>query len=219
MSRPDIIARYFKVSNLVDVHNQLRQSELALEDMWLTKDPWFRIATTLYGMTITDAFLLAKYHASSNSEVKKMSIREFALRVSYDMWHQKIDDEPRHDILGDDLLDLPNAAGASSGAQQQNTARPLEWHDVMEKHIFGLTDQSGSDGKPCRRACAIKASGCDTIVKKRTVSQECQHQACRSIIHPARNSHGATKGIFVCSNIACQKGHWSRIADQAQAAA
>jgi hypothetical protein len=217
VSRPDIIARYFKLSNLVDVHNQLRQSELALEEMWLTKDPWFRIATTLYGMTITDAFLLAKYHATSNSEVQKMSIREFALRVSYDMWHRKIDDEPRHDILGDDLLDLPNAANASSGAQQQNTAHPLEWYDVMDSHTFGLTTQRGGDGKPCRRACSIKADkNCETIQHNRPTSQECQHQACMLIKNAAKNVHGITTGVFVCKNVACRKEHWNRVATQAR---
>jgi hypothetical protein len=67
-------------------------------------------------MTITDAFLLAKYHSKSNSLVKKMNIRELVLvlRVAYDMLKRKVDDEQRNDIIGDDLLDLDStAAGAS----------------------------------------------------------------------------------------------------------
>ena len=216
VNRPDIIARYFKVANLIDVHNQLRQSALAMEEIWLTKDPWFRIISSIYGMTITDAFLLAKYHAGSQSPVQKMSIRDFALRVAYDMWHRKVDDESRNEILGDDLITDSGTAGASSHVQQENTG-PLEWYNVQESHTFGLTAQRGSDGKPCRRACMIKADGCETIEKRKTFSQECQHPACLSIKHPAKNKHGETTGVFVCNNFACKKGHWKQIADQARA--
>ena len=33
----------------IDVHNQKRQSNLKLEKRWLTKDPYFRLFTTLVG--------------------------------------------------------------------------------------------------------------------------------------------------------------------------
>jgi hypothetical protein len=221
VSRPEIIGLYFKVANLIDVHNQLRQSALALEELWLTKDPWFRISTSVYGMTITDAFLLAKYHSKSNSLVKKMSIREFALRVAYDMLKRKVDDEQRNDIIGDDLLDPDStAAGASFGMQQQNTARPLQWHDVMEFHQFGLTAQRGTDGKPCRRACSMKADdNCETKSKGKPFTLECQNKACLAIENSSKNIHGKTTGVFVCSNYACQKAHWILIANQARASA
>lgn len=219
MNRPDIIALYFKVANLIDVHNQLRQSELALEEFWLTKDPWFRISTSVYGMTIVDAFLLAKHHASSDSPVQKMSIRDFALRVALDMWKRKVDSEPMNEIIGDDLLMNSSIAGASCALQQQTTAAPLEWYHVQESHKFGLTTQRGGDGKPCRRACSIKFdANCETKSKNKCVSQECQHEACLSIKNASKNIHGVTTGVFVCKNFACQKEHWSRIANQARVA-
>ena len=43
VARPDIISNYFKFSNVVDVHNQARQYELALETKWVTQDPYFRL--------------------------------------------------------------------------------------------------------------------------------------------------------------------------------
>ncbi len=39
--RPDIIDRYFRKSNLVDLHNQARQSELRLEKHWVTQTCYF----------------------------------------------------------------------------------------------------------------------------------------------------------------------------------
>ena len=39
--QPEIIGRYFKCSNLVDIHNQARQYELGLEKHWVTHSGWF----------------------------------------------------------------------------------------------------------------------------------------------------------------------------------
>jgi hypothetical protein len=36
VDRPDLIAKFFASSNVVDTHNQLRQFLLALEKKWLT---------------------------------------------------------------------------------------------------------------------------------------------------------------------------------------
>jgi hypothetical protein len=33
---PDIVGKYFSVANKIDTHNQIRQNELALEQLWLT---------------------------------------------------------------------------------------------------------------------------------------------------------------------------------------
>jgi len=43
VERPDCISRYFEDSNTIDTHNHVRQSELALEKKWHTKDPFFRL--------------------------------------------------------------------------------------------------------------------------------------------------------------------------------
>jgi hypothetical protein len=39
--RPDVIDRHFRKSNLVDLHNQARQSELRLEKHWVTQTGYF----------------------------------------------------------------------------------------------------------------------------------------------------------------------------------
>jgi hypothetical protein len=85
--RPEIVGEYFGVSNKIDTHNQLRQNELGLEQLWMTQDPWFGIVTTIVGMTVTDSYQLARYSASDDAGIKGMGIREYALRTSYDLFH------------------------------------------------------------------------------------------------------------------------------------
>ena len=67
--RPEIISKFFKQSNCVDVHNQLRQYALRLEKKWVTCNCFFRCHTTLVGMNVVDTFHLANFHSilSENS--------------------------------------------------------------------------------------------------------------------------------------------------------
>ena len=84
VERPDFISKYFNDSNKIDAHNQVRQSELALEKKWPTKDPFFRLASTFIGMCVTDCWKLAFHHKliDSNraafSDDKKTTIQRFA---------------------------------------------------------------------------------------------------------------------------------------------
>ncbi len=47
VDRPDIIYKFFEISNMIDKHNQAHQAELALEKHWLTQNPFFQLHTTL----------------------------------------------------------------------------------------------------------------------------------------------------------------------------
>jgi hypothetical protein len=53
---------FFAASNVIDTHNQLHQDNLKLEKKWLIQSPWFRLATTLIGVVVTNTFLLCTYH-------------------------------------------------------------------------------------------------------------------------------------------------------------
>jgi len=57
---------FFAASNVIDTHNQLHQDNLKLEKKWLTQNPWFRLATTLVGVVVTNTFLLCTYHKVIN---------------------------------------------------------------------------------------------------------------------------------------------------------
>ena len=54
--RPHVIATFFKHNNVVDVHNQGRQFDLALEKKWLIMNPYFRLYTTKVGMIVTNVW-------------------------------------------------------------------------------------------------------------------------------------------------------------------
>jgi hypothetical protein len=66
VDRPQVVSNFFAGSNVIDTHNQLHQ-DIKLKKKWLTQNPWFRLATTLIGVTVTDTFLLCNYHKVINS--------------------------------------------------------------------------------------------------------------------------------------------------------
>lgn len=76
VNRPQVVSNFFASSNVIDMHNQLRQDSLKLEKKWVTQSPWFRLATTYVGICVTDAFLLLNYHQVINVSKKGMEDQE-----------------------------------------------------------------------------------------------------------------------------------------------
>jgi hypothetical protein len=62
VERPAIVFKFFEDSNCSDSHNHICQFELALEKRWFTRYPFFRLHTTLTGMTVTNVWRLSQYH-------------------------------------------------------------------------------------------------------------------------------------------------------------
>ena len=60
VAQPQCASRYFRYANSIDVHNQMRQKVLGLEEKWKTTDCWLRVWTTLIGMTVTDLYFLRR---------------------------------------------------------------------------------------------------------------------------------------------------------------
>ena len=85
INRPAVCSEYFNLSPRVDNHNQARQHELGLEDLWDTRCCWFRLHTTLFGITVTDCWKLAKYHVIDSHYLKEVSIQGFADRLAHSM--------------------------------------------------------------------------------------------------------------------------------------
>jgi hypothetical protein len=78
---PDLIAKFFASSNVIDTHNQLRQFLLALEKKWLTQNAYFHLASTYLGINVVDTYHLANNHRIINvaaNDEKKMSLCTFA---------------------------------------------------------------------------------------------------------------------------------------------
>jgi hypothetical protein len=82
VDRPAIVSQFFDYSNCIDSHNHLCQFELALEKRWFTRDPLFRLHTTLTGMTVTDVWRLSQYHklitnAKDEDDTNMLTIKEY----------------------------------------------------------------------------------------------------------------------------------------------
>ena len=60
IAHPAVILRYFKVSNPIDVNNQMQQRCLALEECWVTGNRWFCLWITFMGWTVTDTWFLCR---------------------------------------------------------------------------------------------------------------------------------------------------------------
>lgn len=85
INRPDVLSFYFSHSNIVDFHNQQRQKELRLEKCWVTQDGYFRIITTLIGITVIDAWRAYRFHSNENHRHNNIELLEFADFMAYDM--------------------------------------------------------------------------------------------------------------------------------------
>lgn len=85
-----MVSTYFKYSNCVDLHNQARQFDLALEKKWVTHTGYFRLYTTLIGMVVTDIWKLNRVINGS-----KETINEYADLLAGDLLHnkEKVDEE------------------------------------------------------------------------------------------------------------------------------
>eukprot|EP00873_Tetraselmis_striata_P033157 jgi/Tetstr1/453421/TSEL_040403.t1 len=70
---------YIARSPRVENHNQSRQHDLKLQELWHTQDCWFRLHTTMAGIHVTDCWkLLAKYHLPRHHPLANTSVVNFA---------------------------------------------------------------------------------------------------------------------------------------------
>ena len=90
VARPKVISKYFAHSNKVDVHNQSRQSDLALEEHWVTRDGFFRINTSLVGITVVDAWRAYRHHMHPNHRHKDIPLMEFVSVLTKDLLRNKL---------------------------------------------------------------------------------------------------------------------------------
>ena len=110
--RPEIVAKYFIRSNGIDVHNQTRQSDLALEKHWVTTDGFFRLVTTMFGINVTDAARAYQYHLPSSHRHKNIDIIGFTRLLCKDLLNNKFSKVPESQNA---LVILSNVASAASG--------------------------------------------------------------------------------------------------------
>ncbi len=81
VDRTQVIPNFFVGSNAIDTHNQLCQDSLKLKKKQATQNPWFRLATTLVEITVTETFLLSSYHQILNLSKKNDDDQEWRVCV------------------------------------------------------------------------------------------------------------------------------------------
>lgn len=199
VERPAIISNYFGHSNILDAHNHARQGELQLEKRWVTKNGWFRLATTYIGITITDAWKLYK-HGVADQKQKETTIVEFADRLAADCCRNthsgdtSILDSLYITIPGNDA---PPVAEVKLGNRRSDEISPVSVattiESIVDQHHFKDNSDREDDGngRPKRRACR----SCSKATQKK-----CQHPRCKQEQY---NANGAwKKGVFYCEE------HW-----------
>jgi DDE_Tnp_1-like zinc-ribbon len=87
INRPNICHFLYQYLPLIDEHNKQRQSLLQLEKRWETKDPWFRLLTTLVGMSTVDMHRVYRYYeikemGKTYEEVDSLRIIEFSDQIA-----------------------------------------------------------------------------------------------------------------------------------------
>jgi hypothetical protein len=83
--RPQVISDYFECSKAIDIANRVRQSELALEKLWLTKNCWFRLDTTFLGIVATDCYHALRFALPSSHPWKNIDMRLLAGLLAKDL--------------------------------------------------------------------------------------------------------------------------------------
>ena len=206
VQRPAVISEYFKDSNVIDSHNQARQYELALEKRWITKDCYFRVNTTLLGMTVTDCWRAYKQgmpaKKNKKTEGDTITIKDFADRMAYDCIHNTYSDVASFNgyipaIIEDEEAALPRMVGGRqsdvSNVTEPTLRRPIA--DIALEHPFRDNPElerdkgDGTKPRPIRRVC--KAERC-----KKTYHKQCFNREC--LDHRYMSSKGWVYGVFYC---------------------
>jgi hypothetical protein len=155
IARPSVISFYFKRCNGIDVHNQQRQKELRLEKCWVTTDGYFRICTSLFGMTVVDAWRGYLHHTRPTHCHFNMKLLDFVDCLVYDLLNNKLPLQPSlndsHSLVNTPppihqvRVSLPPSAGsvysdlsASSGRTQLNMTEGIVNNLLREMESHGL---------------------------------------------------------------------------------
>lgn len=130
VDRPEVLADYFLCSNAVDKHNHARQSLLKLETHWVVHDPFFRVGTTLIGMTATDAWKAFKYSIEGSHPDKDISIVDFTGRLAYDCLFNTYQDD-----FGSPVKNLPPLPAEGDHTDSESPAKNTRGHEAFARRI------------------------------------------------------------------------------------
>ena len=132
--RPTILSEYFSASNGVDLHNQSRQSDLGLEDRWQTKDCWFRLHTTLFGMVVTDCWKAVRHHVGRHHRLHNSTIMDFADEMSYALLTNGLRDEQIPSRVSERHANVTNPLAYEASTAHLPVQYPKAWNGKRPQH-------------------------------------------------------------------------------------
>lgn len=149
VERPKLVEEYFDGSPAIDIHNHIRQSGLALEEVWRTQNWEHRMFASIFGIIETNAFLAFNFFKRSRLE-EPMSHGDFTSALA---------------------LQLINNSSPSGVPVVQN--RPVE--AVMQHTLVALSTNDAR--KRVQRKCVICSRVHHKQVKASYYCSECGPRA------------------------------------------
>jgi hypothetical protein len=184
--RPDIMGRYFRVCNRVDMHNHARQSLLALEKHWVTMTGYFRIITTIFGICVTDCWKAYRYHLNKQHRHKDMEMKDFASALAHDMLYNAFDKSRGEDRV----LVIDSGRG--------------EMQSMMSS--LGQSPQSGADGNTMRTASTASSELIVVAARERGVAKHGELEPISGMEKNRDQGRGKRKRCSI--SICAKKSRW-----------
>ena len=197
--RPAIISKYFGRSNVIDTHNHLRQFLLRLEKYWVTHSGWFRIDTTLIGMTVTDCYLLLR-RQSSNQRMKNQTLAQFVDNLTWELLNNPYKDEIESEYVpmeGDDADPMP-APVAATGFIAKNLSKLANFmtpRKTLRKDILETEENSAAASTVLLYVASqlllhtlVKSADKSDGKENRTKRRLCEVKGCKKRTHMMCNA-------------------------------
>ena len=113
--RPACLSDYFEKNNCVDVHNQMHQGILGLEEKWVTQCGFFRIFCSIFGMCVIDTKEVMRHGLAQSHPLAKASVKRVAGGIADDIFRRmNLTDETRPSYSIPALSSIPGVVGVSS---------------------------------------------------------------------------------------------------------
>ena len=191
--RPEVFGRFFDSSNNIDVHNQLRQANLAMCTQWPVQCPWTKVVLALIGVVVVDTFRAVKYamRQRQSHETDKMTIREFAAKLAKQLlcYSRTLEE-----------TEQPTAATANGSASKVAVSPP----PAKSPRNHDTTRKKGKDaGKAYHKEYMRVCIQCQ-LGDRKTIHR------CPDCLEPVHRNGDKRKDHPNATCYACGGGAWSR---------
>jgi hypothetical protein len=186
VDRPALSARYFINFNAVDVHDQRRQAELALEQKWVAKGEHagkFRMATTIFGITVIDTLLAMSSHSHPNHALRYKTTKDFAESLASEMVDNVLDGKQSRPVDNKRKRQSTSMANAPCAADNHKLAS-------LGKNDLGTSVQLHCVMCKLKATTYCTAIGCGSVALCQSGKRTCHADHCSGVPPPAQERRG-----------------------------